>query len=285
MRGTAAIHQQAPTPQRHAPKHKSAASGNHSSSSAATLGMSAMAASTVDEARSMAPLLPFQLMVPQYQFTGPSAGPDLLRRYDIHGPGRRLYPAYVLVLDLGGLGEFYDVQGTTWNDPPLLGTPSASVQAGKRTYELYYDGEHIKTVSWHEYGAVYWIENTLNNGLSAHHMVAVAQETVPIVSAQSSSTSLQPTVVSITIPARTRVSSSTLAGKAGAAMAIVVLFLLAGLTAILLRRRRELQGLRVQVAAALRHEARQRSAVAGSSVHQTAPLAVGPVQDRPPGPE
>ncbi len=260
MRGTAAIHQQAPTPRHRAGGNGASQSSHHHSSSAATLGMTAMSSSTVDEARSMAPLLPFQLMVPQYEFTNASAGPSLLRRYDIHGPGRRLYPAYVLVVDRGGLGEFYDVQGTTWHDPPLLGTPSASVQGGGRTYELYYDGEHIKTVAWHEDGAVYWVENTLTNGLSPHDMVAVAQETVPIINAQSSSTaSLQPTVVSIPIPARTTASSSSLASEVGAGLALVVLLGLGGLSVFVLRRRRELQGLRLQVAVALSHEARQRS--------------------------
>jgi LCP family protein required for cell wall assembly len=267
MSGTAAIHQQPPTPARRAGKHAGHGQAHHEASSAATLGMTAMADTTVDEARSMAPLLPFQLMVPQYEFTSAAAGADLLRRYDIHGPDRRLYPAYVLVVDRGGLGEFYDVQGTTWRTPPLLGTPSASVQAGSRTYDLYYDGEHIKTVAWHEDGAVYWVENTLTNGLSPHDMVAVAQETVPIISAQSSSTANQPTVISIRIPSRSAASTSSVAGKAGALLALAVLFILAGLTAFVLSRQREVRELRTQVAVALAHEARQRAAlgVAGTT--------------------
>jgi LCP family protein required for cell wall assembly len=277
LRGTAAIHQQAPTPPRRTTGHGAHRAHRHSTStSVAALGMTAMAATTVDEARSMAPLLPFQLMVPQYDFTSASAGPDLLRRYDIHGPGRKLYPAYVLVVDRGGLGEFYDVQGTTWSEPPLLGKPSATVQAGRRAYQLYYDGEHIKTVAWHEDGAVYWVENTLVNGLSPHQILAVAQETVPIISAQSSSTAaLQPTVLSIPIPTRAVASSSSLAAKAGAGLALIGLFGLAALSVFVLRRQRELQGLRSQVGQALSHEARRRSTLAA---------AQEPTPKAPPGP-
>ncbi len=282
MRGTAAIHQQAPAPRRPTSTHATRGSRRHSSSSAATLGMTAMASATVDEARSTATLLPFQLMVPQYEFTSASASPNLLRRYDIHGPGRRLYPAYVLVVDRGGLGEFYDVQGTTWHEPPLLGKASAAVQAGNRTYELYYDGEHIKTVAWHEDGAVYWVENTLTNGLSPHDMLDVAQETVPIINAQSSSTAaLQPTVMSIALPARATSTSSSLGSKAGAALALIVLFVLAGLSVFVLHRQRELQGLRGQVAEALSHEARRRSALAVAGAPEPVGAPVGEPAQKP----
>jgi hypothetical protein len=57
------------------------------------------------------------------------------------------------------------VQGTSWSDPPLLGNPGASIHVGSRTYDLYYAGEQIRTIAWHEDGAAYWIENTLTNGV------------------------------------------------------------------------------------------------------------------------
>ena len=83
------------------------------------------------------------------------------------------------MIDHGGLGEYYDVQGTTWSEPPLLGNPTEQIPVGSRHYSLYYDGEHIKTIAWHEDGGTYWIENTLTNGLSPQEMVTVAQQTNP----------------------------------------------------------------------------------------------------------
>ncbi len=92
-----------------------------------------------------------------------------------------MYPIYVVVIDKGELGQYYDAQGTDWADPPMLGTPGQTVQAGSRSYELFYAGEQVKTIAWREAGAVYWIENTLTNDLSPHTMPAVAEQTKPVV--------------------------------------------------------------------------------------------------------
>jgi polyisoprenyl-teichoic acid--peptidoglycan teichoic acid transferase len=85
---------------------------------AASLGMTPAPEAMLAEAHSLAPRLPFALQAPRYQFTSAATGGDLLRRYDISSPGHRLYPAYVIAVDRGGLGEYYDVEGTTWTDPP-----------------------------------------------------------------------------------------------------------------------------------------------------------------------
>jgi hypothetical protein len=227
--------------------------------------MTATPPATLAEARSIAPHLPFALMAPRYQFTSAAAEPNLLHRYDIRGPGGRLNPSYVIVIDRGGLGEYYDVQGTTWTDPPLLSGPSATVRAGSRTYGLYYDGEHIKTVAWHEDGAAYWIENSLNNGLSPHDIVALAQETRPVAAPASTAPGLRSAAGAFVLPTR----STTTAGlteDAGAGTAIIVLLTLGGLAVFVIRRQRELRKLREQVARALTLEARQRSALAAAGM-------------------
>src|SRR5271155_3022452 len=76
------------------------------------------------KARSAAVHLPFPLEYPRMRDANAAAQPDTLRIYDIRDQQGHLEPSYVIVVDRGGLGEFYDVQGTTWGSPPLLSDPS-----------------------------------------------------------------------------------------------------------------------------------------------------------------
>jgi LytR cell envelope-related transcriptional attenuator len=145
-----------------------------------------------------------------------------------------------------------------------LSSPTATVHAGARTYDLFYDGEHIKTIAWHEGEAVYWIENTLTNGVSPHDMVALAQETLPVTDRTANATTggLHAPVGNLVLPNHSSVSSASLTEKSGAGVAIFVVITLAGLSILLLRRQRELGHLREQVAHALTLEAGQRYALA-----------------------
>src|SRR5579875_3604170 len=144
------------------------------------LGLSPTPTSFLEEARQKGSGLPFALEVPLYEKTTAEAPPNELRTYSIQGPDGRSYPAYVEVTGTGELGQFYDVEGTTWSDPPLFNAPFQTLKIGHRTYDLYYDGEKIKTIGWREGGATYWIENTLSNTLSPETMVEIARETKPV---------------------------------------------------------------------------------------------------------
>ena len=93
----------------------------------------------------------------------------------------------MIVIDRGGLGEYYDVQGSTWTDPPLLSDPSQTVQIGSRTYSLFYAGEQIRTIAWHEGDAAYWIQNTLTNSVQPREMLAMAEQTLPVISPRADS--------------------------------------------------------------------------------------------------
>ena len=66
-----------------------------------------------------------------------------------------------MVIKRDKLGEYYGVQGTTWKDPPLLEGGFDKVKAGRRTFELHYDGDRVKLVAWRTPKAVYWVSNTL----------------------------------------------------------------------------------------------------------------------------
>jgi hypothetical protein len=167
----------------------------------------------------------------------------------------------VIAIDRGGLGEYYDVQGSTWTDPPLLDDPSQTAQIGSRSYSLYYAGEQIRTVAWREAGAEYWIQNTLTNSIQPREMLAMAEQTLPVVSPHPSSaqaTGTIPTLRSVKLPPR-EVDVISLTSKIEAALGFVGLAVVALLALFVLSRRSELIRLREQVAQALALEARQRA--------------------------
>jgi polyisoprenyl-teichoic acid--peptidoglycan teichoic acid transferase len=212
---------------------------------------------TLVQARALAPHLPFAVEVPRYQETTAESEPDVVRRYDIRAPGRRLYPAYVISVDTGELGQYYDILGSSWADSPLLSNPTQEIDVGSRTYSLSYEGEHLKTIAWREGAAAYWIENTLTNDLSPQRMLAIAQQTEPVIgTATAGSTKASPR--SFKLPAPAARAASTLA-KVGALLGFVGFAVVALLGLWVLSRQRELRALREQVAQAMALEARQHS--------------------------
>jgi anionic cell wall polymer biosynthesis LytR-Cps2A-Psr (LCP) family protein len=106
LRGTAAL-----------PKHRLNSAARsvhlHHGSLPAVLSLAPTPDSTIGEARAMAARLPFALEAPQYQQTTAEASPDELRSYTIQGSGGQRFPAYVIVVGRGELGQYYDVQGST----------------------------------------------------------------------------------------------------------------------------------------------------------------------------
>src|SRR5439155_11580409 len=158
--------------------------------------------SAIAHARSVAPGLPFALEYPRFRHPYGASGPDTLRPYDIRDPRGRLHPSYVIVVQEGPLGRYYDVQGTSWADPPLLSNPSQAIRAGTRTYELFYEGEQLRTVAWREGGATYWVQNTLTHDLSPREMLAIAEQTTPVVSASPARAPGTLSLRSVTLPSR-----------------------------------------------------------------------------------
>ncbi len=212
--------------------------------------MTPTSAQALTHARSVAPYLPFPLEYPRIRNTYAEAEPDTVRQYKLHGPHGTPYPSYVIVIDRGLLGQYYDVEGTTWSNPPLLSKPSQTVQIGPRSYSLYYDGEQITTVAWHEAGATYWVQNTLINSVSPREMIEIAQETqpvdrtvarAPLSRAKSAEAALQLHSASASTPSTNRRIAELLG-----ALALVVL---AMLSVLVVRKRREVRGLREQIGA------------------------------------
>jgi LCP family protein required for cell wall assembly len=99
------------------------------------------------------------------------------RAYSIIGPGGDRYHAYRMTLLLNPDNyedEYYGVQGTTWNNPPLLSSPSGTKVVDGRKLFLYKDGSKLTQVAWHRGGDAYWISNNLTENLPNNQMLEIA---------------------------------------------------------------------------------------------------------------
>jgi LCP family protein required for cell wall assembly len=128
-----------------------------------------------DEAVQLATKLPFPVYYPKAILNGAEYLPDHSRAYDIFDRGGHKYRAYRIVVKTDELGQYYGIQGTSWSGPPILDNPSERRRMAGRTYELFYDGEHLQTVSWRSGKAVYWVSNTLLQALNNSQMLALAR--------------------------------------------------------------------------------------------------------------
>jgi LCP family protein required for cell wall assembly len=229
------------------------------------LGLLPTPGSALAHARSEAPNLPFPLEYPRVRDSSAGASADTLRLYGIRDQHRHVHPIYTIVVDRGGLGEFYDVQGTSWTDPPLLSSPSQTVRIGRRTYGLFYTGEQIRVIAWREDNAAYWIQNTLTNSLSPRAMLTMAEQAVPVAGGVGSMPSATSSPQGFNLPPRAARATSRIT-KIGSLLGLVGLAVVALLSLLVLNRQRELGVLREQVAQALAVEVRQRPLLAAAGL-------------------
>jgi hypothetical protein len=191
--------------------------------------------------------------------------PVYLLDYLIHAPGGAAFPIYVAVLSAGQLGRYYDVQGTTWTGAPLLDSPDQTVSVGGRTYDLYYEGQHIEMVAWHEHGAVYWVRNTLLDSVDNGELLAIAEQT-SVISPAADSARQRVALRAATVAVRDGVGQGPPLPQTLGALGGLVTLCLAPLLAIpLIKRRRELAEVRARLAAGLRAEARLTTAANGAA--------------------
>jgi LCP family protein required for cell wall assembly len=234
----------------------------HSRRTAARLPLVAVAPGQLARARALASNLPFPLEYPRVQDRGGASVPPVLRGYLIHAPDGSAYPIYVAVFYAGQLGNYYDVQGTTWTTAPIFQSPDQTVTVGGRTYSLYYEGSHLRLVSWFEHGAAYWVRNSLTDALGNGEMLAIAEQTRPFTAATAPGRApvfLRAAGIPAPEPKVQRASKLKLAGSLGG---LVTLILVPFLGIALLRHRRRLAAPRVQLAAGLPAGARLSSALA-----------------------
>jgi hypothetical protein len=88
---------------------------------------------------------------------------------------RRRYSAYRMTIELNPLlGEYYGIQGMTWQHPPILNSPSFTRMAGGKQLLVYTNGGKVSVVAWRTGWGVYWVSNTLTDTLSPHQMIGIA---------------------------------------------------------------------------------------------------------------
>jgi polyisoprenyl-teichoic acid--peptidoglycan teichoic acid transferase len=151
----------APTHGRHAPSQKSS--------------LTPATADELAQAHTIAARLPLRLYYPANRISSPFAPPDMVRPYKIHG-----YVSYVVVVAQGGLGQYYDLEGTTWKSPPILNNANQTITLGGRRMQVYFEGQRIRLIAWHDGPGVYWLINTLQNVLTNKQMLAIAAAAHPV---------------------------------------------------------------------------------------------------------
>ncbi|MCA1689981.1 MAG: LCP family protein [Actinobacteria bacterium] len=123
--------------------------------------------------------LPIKLFAPRLRLqSGPT--PDLVRAYTLRDEQGIRHRAYVISIARGQLGEYYGIEGTDWKTPPILAGPHESRRIAGRTYDVYIEGSHIRTVAWRVPNAVYWLNNTLDSLLTNRQMLTIAESAHPV---------------------------------------------------------------------------------------------------------
>ena len=164
-----------PAPGTHSGRH------GHSSSAlppAVPTGLTATADTTRTEALTMASAVPFKVELPNLTFdwTAQIEGSYDYWSYHFKDTSGRERAAYRITwLDTRDqLGSWYGIQGTDWTDPPLFRGADVVYRDGRR-YLLVGDGHHIQDIGWIDGKAMYWITNTIFNGLTNAQMLALAE--------------------------------------------------------------------------------------------------------------
>ncbi len=216
----------------------------------------------------------FPLEYPRVMDTAGNSTPPSLRAYQIHIPGGATAPSYVGVFAAPGLGQYYDVQGSTWGSAPQFASPDQVIHVAGRSYYLYYTGAHLRMVAWYEHGAVYWVRNTLSDVLGNAEMLAIAEQTSPIPGSAGRAASLHASGPPSLVKSTTISLRQTL-GAAGGLLALIVVPLLGyGL----IRRRRQLALVRARLYEQTLRENRLRVALARRGI----PVPSGTAQPAPP---
>lgn len=235
-------------------------------STVARLPLSPVAQSELALARRAAAKLPFVFEMPRVQDRAGSATPLFERNYIIHGPGHVRHPIYVAVFSAGQLGQYYDVQGTTWTDAPILRRPQQTVRIGHRAYRLFYTGSQLDVVAWSEHGAAYWVRNSLNDAVSNGELLAIAEQTQPLIRTpvtRSPGTGATPQLKAAANARRQSTTASpTSAGHTvGLLAAILGLIALPSVALVWLRRRREIRRLKARLNAGAHQRAQLLAAL------------------------
>jgi hypothetical protein len=98
---------------------------------------------------------------------------DAARRYVLDG-----HPAIAAYASAGsGMAVLW--METTWQDPPILASPTATFRPRGRSYDVYTEsGGKVRQIAWRVGATRVWITNTLRDDLTRQQMLALAQSCV-----------------------------------------------------------------------------------------------------------
>ncbi|MHB8657284.1 MAG: LCP family protein [Solirubrobacteraceae bacterium] len=97
------------------------------------------------------------------------------RKYELHDQSDLPHVAYRMTLVINSLlGEYYGVQGTSWQHPPIISTPTQTVTMGGRRLMEFFNGHRLTLVAWRTPQAVYWVSNTLTDDIPNGELAAIA---------------------------------------------------------------------------------------------------------------
>jgi LCP family protein required for cell wall assembly len=140
-------------------------------------GLARAAASVYDPLVSATVGMPFRVLAPRRVLDSGSV--QTVRRYDVRDLHNGKRHVYRVVFSRGLIGEYWGFSGMDWTDPPLV-AHARQVHLGARTYLEVLDGQHLKTIAWRKGNALYWVSNTLLDGLTNAQMVAIANSARPL---------------------------------------------------------------------------------------------------------
>jgi polyisoprenyl-teichoic acid--peptidoglycan teichoic acid transferase len=101
------------------------------------------------------------------------------RAYLLHDRHGVAHYAYRMTLVMNpDFGQYYGVQGTTWQNPPILNSPSSTKTVNGKQLLLYANGSKLSLVAWRTPQGVYWVSNTLTDDLTNRQLVAIAASLV-----------------------------------------------------------------------------------------------------------
>jgi polyisoprenyl-teichoic acid--peptidoglycan teichoic acid transferase len=97
------------------------------------------------------------------------------RAYLLHDRAGISHYAYHMTLEINPvLGQYYGVEGTTWQNPPILNSPSATKLVNGKHLLLYANGGKLSLVAWRTPQGAYWVSNTLTDNIPNRQLVAIA---------------------------------------------------------------------------------------------------------------
>jgi LCP family protein required for cell wall assembly len=148
---------------------------SHKHTHLAAVPLSSATSSELVQAHTLATNMPIPVFFPTRRVTTAAAPSEDMRSYFLPDRSHHEHYAYVDVVGLGEIGQYYDLEGTDWTNPPILQNPNQTIVLGGRQFKLFFEGQRLRVVAWRRGPAVYWLINTLQNLLTNHQMLAMAQ--------------------------------------------------------------------------------------------------------------